>query len=149
MLKFLSFFSKLSFLSYTITPLSNYNQKKFITVLKSPHVNKTAQEQFEFRYYNCQCLVFSPKPLLFMLVLKRLFRFTFLGLRLELKVLLIPNNCKKKIIDPDIFLMQTRKNKILNVENKNNAELVKSEKIVKYIQTFDMFGEAQLREHYL
>ena len=148
MVKFLSFFSKLNFLSYTITPLYNYNEKKFITVLKSPHVNKTAQEQFEFRYYSCQFLIYSSKPLLLILVLKRLFRFTFLGLKLELKVLLRPKPCKKKIIDPTFFLIQTRKNKKLNLENNNDIKFSQSKKVAKYIKIFDIFGEAHLISHY-
>jgi len=28
-------------------------KKKRLTVLKSPHVNKTAREQFEIEYFNC------------------------------------------------------------------------------------------------
>ena len=29
-------------------------KKKILTILKSPHVNKKAQEKFEFRYYSKQ-----------------------------------------------------------------------------------------------
>ena len=35
--------------------------RKGITVLKSPHVNKTAQEQFEFFVYRVQIKIFSYK----------------------------------------------------------------------------------------
>nr|YP_009115283.1 ribosomal protein S10 [Berkeleya fennica]AJA05804.1 ribosomal protein S10 [Berkeleya fennica] len=36
-------------------------KKKILTILKSPHVNKKAQEQFEFRYYSKQITLHSTQ----------------------------------------------------------------------------------------
>lgn len=36
------------------------NEKTFLTILKSPHVNKTAQEQFESRYFSKQINAYAP-----------------------------------------------------------------------------------------
>ena len=38
-------------LKYSLSYLPK--KKKRLTVLKSPHVNKTAREQFEIKYFNC------------------------------------------------------------------------------------------------
>ena len=45
-------------------------KKKVITVLKSPHVNKRAQEQFEFRFYRAQISLFSYRYLLLLVFLR-------------------------------------------------------------------------------
>jgi small subunit ribosomal protein S10 len=47
------------------------NKKKKITLLKSPHVNKTAREQFELKSYKCSFfidnIIISYKNLYFLL----------------------------------------------------------------------------------
>ena len=73
--KFLKFFDKVSMdfklLSFKKT-FNKLTKKKIITVLKSPHVNKSAQEQFEFSIYRCQINIFSYKTLLLLMFLKYL-----------------------------------------------------------------------------
>jgi small subunit ribosomal protein S10 len=54
-LKELSSFNNFSFSSICL-PM----RKKVYTVLKSPHVNKTAKEQFEIRFYNHLFLINGP-----------------------------------------------------------------------------------------
>ena len=51
-------------------------KKKVITVLKSPHVNKSAQEQFEHRMYKKKIICVTKQPLLFLIVIK-LLRFKY------------------------------------------------------------------------
>ena len=63
--KFVQLFSKLEASTFVIKCLPKKKKRKFVTVLKSPHVNKTAQEQFEFRFYNKQFLINSFKPFTF------------------------------------------------------------------------------------
>ena len=50
----------------------NKNKKKVLTILKSPHVNKSAQEQFEHRFYKRNIMCFTEQPFLFVLMLKYL-----------------------------------------------------------------------------
>ena len=50
----------------TITP----TKSKLYTVLKSPHVNKTAQEQFTSKMFNIQIELFLYQPKLFFLFFK-------------------------------------------------------------------------------
>ena len=146
LLKFISFFLQLRFLSCLIINRNSFNNKKFLTVLKSPHVNKTAQEQFEFRNYKCQFLVFSPKPLLLLLILKKLFRFTFLGLKLELKVLFqSSNDLQKKSLNPNFFIIKSVKKSFVKVKHVGGFASFKEKSVLKYIQLFDSFGEANLK----
>lgn len=58
---FLSFFFKHLKTKYNIIQKSviGHNHTKIITLLKSPHVNKTAQEHFELRMFSKQMLIKS------------------------------------------------------------------------------------------
>ena len=57
--KFTDFLVKLEILILNLKCFSKQKKRKFITVLKSPHVNKTAQEQYEFRFYSKEFVINS------------------------------------------------------------------------------------------
>jgi ribosomal protein S10 len=145
--KFINFLTKLKSLPISIKPFSKHEKRKFVTVLKSPHVNKTAQEQFEYRFFSKDFLVFSFKPLIFFLLLKRLKNFSFSGIKLEVQGLFEKKRTDKhalKLINPDNIVLQNicfkqndfKKNKISSF----NMSLSK-----KYIQLFDSYGEVCLK----
>ena len=118
------------------------------TACMTKHVNKTAQEQFEFRHYNCQFTVYSPKPFLMLFVLKRLFGSVFLGLKFELKVFLDTINVQKKSLNPDNYIIKNLEFPILLLAENNKDKRVYSEKIIlKYLQLFDLFGEVNLKSY--
>ena len=48
------------------------SKKKVLTLLKSPHVNKTAQEQFEFRTYSKQLWIYSTHNFNVLILLKKI-----------------------------------------------------------------------------
>nr|YP_009144720.1 ribosomal protein S10 [Pseudo-nitzschia multiseries]AKJ77328.1 ribosomal protein S10 [Pseudo-nitzschia multiseries] len=73
--KFTSFFEKIKSLSIFVKPFPKHEKRKFITILKSPHVNKTAQEQFEYRYFSKHFLVFSFKSSIFFLLFEKIKKF--------------------------------------------------------------------------
>ena len=62
-------------------------KKKLFTVLKSPHVNKKAQEQFEYRIYSQKFVCFTKQPFLLLLIFKKLtfnsFSDIFISISLE------------------------------------------------------------------
>ena len=66
-------------------PISAQNKRKIVTLLKSPHVNKTAQEHFEVRIFSKHILlesVYLKKNLIFLKkILNKLFQ--DISLRLE------------------------------------------------------------------
>jgi Ribosomal protein S10p/S20e len=158
--KFITVFTKLESLPVFFKLFSIYEKRKFITVLKSPHVNKTAQEQFEYRFYSKHFLIYSFKPLTLFLLLKKLKNVSFPGVNLKIKGLFERTKTNKhllNIINPDNIVLihfsktyvskqrfkiskRARITKIISQNSKANSLLSK-----KYIQLFDLYGEAYLR----
>ena len=135
--KFSYFLNKLDTSTFVLKHRSKQNQRKFITILKSPHVNKTAQEQFEYRFYHRQFLINSFNPLTFFLLIKKAQNSSFSGLKLEIKSVMSSNKKtinSKKIFNPDNFLLGSR-----------SKDRTSSVSIQKYIQLFDCHGETFLK----
>ena len=136
--KFSFFLSNIEKSTLILKYFSKQKKRKFVTILKSPHVNKTAQEQFEFRYYKKQFLINSLRPLTFLFFLKKMKNTSFAGL--DLKVKSIVNDHEKnshflKLINPDNFIF---KNKTFSSSRNLTTK--------KYIQLFDCYGEVFLKD---
>lgn len=152
--KFTRVFTKIKSLPIFVKPFPKHEKRKFITILKSPHVNKTAQEQFEYRFFSKHFLVFSVKPQIFFLLFKKLKNLSFSGIKLEVKGVFEKNMTNKyilKLVNPDNVVLQKpdsveisfKKEKTKNEISKlsiNNPDLSK-----KYIQLFDSYGELYLK----
>jgi ribosomal protein S10 len=134
--KFLQFLLKLNTSPVVIKYASKQQKRKFVTILKSPHINKTAQEQFEFRHYSKEFIVNSVKPLTFFLIIKKLKNLSFSGLKLEVKGLL---NFEKK---NKSFLNQLDPDNIVLNQYKTSTPLYLHK---RYIQLFDCYGEMWLK----
>jgi len=135
--KFLRFLQKLKIAPTVLKHFSKRNKRKFITILKSPHVNKTAQEQFEFRQYSKEFLIDSPKPFTFFLTIRKIKNLSFPGLKLEVKGLFSANKQNQsvlKLINPDNVVLKLRKSRTFS-----SLDFQK-----KYIQLFDCYGELYL-----
>jgi ribosomal protein S10 len=144
-----SFFSKLEyahkkiykikkrkyFMKKKINGFFNYFQqkqkKKVFTTLKSPHVNKTAQEQIEFRLFSKQINIFSFQILKFLILIKQIQTKTFPDVEIHIKFVL--NN---KII-PKIKLIS------LNPDNYKIKQKIYNykEQTIFYLKLFDIYGE--------
>jgi len=146
--KFTRFLQKVNFGPVSLKSFPKHKKQKFVTVLKSPHVNKTAQEQFEYRFYSKNFLIRSFKPLTFFLLLKKLKNQSFLGINLKVQGLFEKKNLNKytlRIITPDNILL--KKNKIKNRSLKiipMNFQC-HSLSFKKYVQLFDLYGEICLK----
>jgi ribosomal protein S10 len=106
-------------------------RKKIFSILKSPHVNKTAQEQFEYRIYKKRLKCFVPKIKLFLIALKKIRFFLFSDLGFKIK--LISNN-------------RFEKKKFKNTFNVDNFCLVYEElNLLQYIKLFEISGEFILK----
>ena len=139
LIKFVNFFLKLQKFSSTWSIISNLNKNDVITVLKSPHVNKTAQEQFEYRFYSKKILINSFKPSLFFLTLKKIKGTSFSGVFLKLTKL--PSTSKKikevlKVLNPSTVRIKPAYQNMSG----NNSKIFS-----KYIQLFDCYGELLLK----
>ena len=136
--KFLNLFKNLDCAQNSVywKTVSRFNKKNFITVLKSPHVNKTAQEQFEYRIYSKCIIVHTFKPLFFLLLIKNLQGICFSNI--TLKVTLFTEGVKF-----------TNKNiNLLEYFNSNNIKLHRklqntplTLKYTQYIEILDLYGE--------
>ncbi|QXE46235.1 30S ribosomal protein S10 (mitochondrion) [Nitzschia inconspicua] len=155
--KFLRFFIKKKSLPIFLKSFSKHEMRKVVTVLKSPHVNKTAQEQFEYRVYSKSFLIYScSSPFLFSLVLKRLRNVGFPGLDFKIKGVLSENKIHKYIlrtVSPDNITVKTlnsdwlfiQKKKLKKVQYKKNYNFKRSFS-KKYLQFFDLHGEICLQK---
>nr|AEP20743.1 ribosomal protein S10 [Kryptoperidinium foliaceum endosymbiont] len=139
--KFLSFLQRLTTSSTILKHFSKQKKRKVVTILKSPHVNKTAQEQFEFRFYNKEFLVNSTQPFTFFLIIKKTKNLSFPGLKLEVKSLLNVDRKNRSLlerVDPDNIVLICDKSKTFNTLTFQK----------KYIQLFDCYGELRLKKIY-
>ena len=162
--KFISFFIKIKSLFIKSFPINK--KRKFVTVLKSPHVNKTAQEQFEYRFFSKNFIIFSFKPFVFFLLLKRLKNFSFSGIKFEIRGLSAKKKTDKhilKLINPDniVFRNIYFKSKVFgkstflkeikflgfkkNEISGSGCNNYTFDFIKKYIQSFDSYGEICLQ----
>ena len=152
--KFTRVFTKIKSLPIFIKPFPKHEKRKFVTILKSPHVNKTAQEQFEYRFFSKHFLVFSIKPQIFFLLLKKLKNLSFSGIKLEVKGVFEKNITNKyilKLVNPDNIVLQKsylaqkgfKKDKTTNKTSK--VSISDSDLSKKYIQLFDSYGEIYLK----
>ena len=151
--KFLRLLAKINSLPIFLKSFPKHKKKKVVTVLKSPHVNKTAQEQFEYRLFFKHFLIRSFKPFTFLLLLKKLKNTSFPSLNLEIKGFLEKNKTQKhtlNLINPDNVMLKTMSYLDLNgnqckVQHKKNLNFLFCK---KYIQLFDLYGEVYLKNTY-
>ena len=81
-------------------------EKKRLTILKSPHVNKKAQEQFESRFFKKQFTIQTAKNLKYLIFLKKLNYDLFPDIDIKLKCIIINKNVTKlglKVFNPNQF----------------------------------------------
>lgn len=138
--RFFLFLQRLNISLIVLKSFSKKKKRKFISILKSPHVNKTAQEQFEFRYYNKEFLIDFFKPLVFFLFIKKIKNLSFSNLKLEIKGLFNLNkrykNFPQKFINPDNIILNP-----ISIRTFKGQSFQK-----KYIQLFDCYGEFHVQK---
>ena len=114
---------------------SKKKHKKTVTVLKSPHVNKTAQEQFEYRTLVWDFLLKSPTPFLSCMILKKLAAKACLDTNFEFKFVLKFYACPDNILSDssDNFLKCSKKEEL---------------NVLKFLNFYDFVGERTLQRSY-
>lgn len=139
---FLMFLSKLENNNFLIKYFPKQKIKKFITVLKSPHINKSAQEQFEFRVYTKKLQISSPQHLKFLSFLKssQINLFPFINLKLE-GIFSVKSQLNSISTRLDPIKLKTNffnQNKL-----KNNF---KSKNLIQYFNLLDCYGEYYIKK---
>ena len=108
--------------------LSFPTKKKIYTVLKSPHVNKTAQEKFKSEIYSKKYKIYSDKPQLLLKFLKIVESSLFEELFLKIQLVSSPKTSKLLfMLNPDKFL-------------------VEDNELKTYIEIFNGYGEVSLKQ---
>lgn len=124
-------FLKLKYLSKTRIYMSNILNKKpkikKFSVLKSPHVNKTAQEQFEIRNYEKTLEIYCHQNIFVLFLIKRLSNNLFRDIKIKTKI--STNNTKI------LKLFKTNFNSNLYCFGKKNIVLD------SYLKSLDCYGE--------
>ena len=76
----------ISFLKQKIKKVKYYplsKKRTLYSILKSPHVNKTAQEQFEFKYSHRKIVIFSKSFLKTLIIIKRYYSSIFYDIKIK------------------------------------------------------------------
>jgi hypothetical protein len=122
-------------------------KQKVFTTLKSPHVNKTAQEQIEYRVFSKQINIFSFQILKFLILIKQIQ--TKICPDIEIQIKFVLNN--KIIPKTKLISLNPNNYKIKQLFLKKKKDIHKlynynKEQIICYLKLFDMYGELNFNE---
>nr|QYJ09250.1 ribosomal protein S10 [Pleurosigma sp. mgcode 4] len=135
--------------------LTNYEKQKTlikkITILKSPHVNKKAQEQFEYRVFSKKISISSYNEMKFLIFLKKLKTKLFSEIKLKIKIFY--NNkekTKNNLLNPKNYYINSiiRKNQVnqkLQSKNIKIQPIKPCYKTKKYLKILDCYGELNIQ----
>ena len=125
-------------------------KKKRLTVLKSPHVNKKAQEQFEHRLFKKQFRIEVTKIVKYLVFLKKLNYNLFSDIHIKLKCAIKNKSIIKsglKIFDPNYCKLDAFYNFKESFSMRKNLWQIKKKKIIfiflfrlKGVRLFKLFG---------
>jgi ribosomal protein S10 len=96
-------------------------KKKVITILKSPHVNKTAQEQFEIKYLSKQIQIRTTHLNKFLIFIKKLKVYLFPDT--HIKIELTHNKKKSNLTNKKIFNLNNYYYKLNFIDKFNKVQL--------------------------
>ena len=113
-------------------PIKKRTATKTVTTLKSPHVNKTAQEHFVSKYYTKQFKLYSYQSFLFLVILKHLKKRLFfdVGFKIKLTTTYKSDQKIKNQLNPDNFV------------TKNKQSVIKT-----YLKLINNYGDFILTQH--
>jgi len=154
---FISFFfnNKIKF-NQDIKYFQKKKKIKIFTILKSPHVNKKSQEQFEYRIFSKQLTLYSNKAFKYLIFLKKVQINLFSDVFLKIKFLINKRNIKNRqtnLLNPNnftlnlfttIFILKKQKSNF-NQQLKNYKKINLIKKTINYIKIFDSYGEINIK----
>lgn len=153
--KFLTFFQNNIEPNFNVVK-KNFQQKKRkkkLTLLKSPHVNKTAQEQFEYRIFSKQISMYLDKHLKSLVLLKKLKTDLFPDVKIKVIFPINHSNTEKlrtNILNPNNFKgnfygnIKCKNDKSISIEKTRNDVTSLVQKSQKILRVIDVFGELLL-----
>jgi ribosomal protein S10 len=112
--------------------------RKIITILKSPHVNKKAQEQFEIRLFSKDIKVNTSQTLKFLVFLKKVKTYLFTDISIKIKFFNSINQHKilqRKVLNPD----NLAKKRVLNIYKNLELNKLKHHRKTEYEKFYSAF----------
>jgi len=129
-------------------------KKKLLTILKSPHVNKSAQEQFETRLFSSKLTICSFRNFQSLVFLKKIKNTLFPDIKIKVKIFVnkkLQIETQKQILNPTNFQLNCLKHFTKQVYNLNfythqkiATQLLKKSSIKdasSLLKVFDAYGE--------
>lgn len=104
------------------------NRKKKFTILKSPHVNKTAQDQYEYTINVKKIKIYSFQTAKFLIILKKLLNSIFSDVHIKIQIKSQKIKSLKKYFKPTNY--STHKTKI-----------------PEYLKLFTLYGKCVLNKY--
>lgn len=157
---FLYFFFKHSKNQFNITQkwVALQTNRKVLTLLKSPHVNKTAQEHFESNLFTKKLLVkevsLKDNLVFFKKIFNRLFHSVYISLEMATNKSLGTKNVLLILTPNNFYFFQNRPFRE-NYKRKRQKTILKKSvlkknlltKLLKILIRFSIFGETKTIEH--
>lgn len=149
---FINFLNKYIYLNFNVLKKSSSKKKrkKVFTILKSPHVNKKAQEQFEIKTYSKQLQINSTQAASFLVFLKKIKTYIYTDINIKLKVTKENKQFTKKIFNPDnlkknvdylIYPKNIKLNRYKKYKIKSYQEQKRSNINQNFLKSFDLYGK--------
>lgn len=125
--------------TYNLINKFSHNKTKriFFTMLKSPHVHKRAQEQFEFLHFSKQITILTNTNLKFLTFVKKIRTNLFSDVNIKIKFQFnkkLQNSFQKNFFNPNYF-------KLNYFNNKNEQKNYLITKLQQLIRISDIYGE--------
>lgn len=140
------FQNKKKIFNLTTTFYKKKNETKKFTILKSPHVNKTAQTQLEYRLYSAQIRISLQNASKYLILLKKIKTNLFPELKIKTQLLINKQNkfqLQTKLLNP----RNTTLNTLNGSKSKNKSKTMFLKKTLTYIKLLDCFGEINLTQN--
>lgn len=136
----------------------NNKKKTVLTILKSPHVNKKAQEQFEIKYFSNKLTIYSIEKFKLLILLKKLKTNLFSDVDIKTKFTINKKNentLKIKMFDLDNFktnnvhyktsqFMVRQFIKKIEVKTLKKSQGIKNKKTKQFLKILDIYGELNI-----
>ena len=152
LINFFKFFAnkKLININFLQKYFKNKTKKKFLTILKSPHINKSAQEQFEMRFFSKKTTIYSPKNFQSLIFLKKIKLNIFPDIKIKIKFFANKKlKIKTQLLNPNNFQLNYYDSFIKQSSYVNSHQFIKKPKndkppirqIDNFLKILDSYGE--------
>lgn len=145
-------------LQITLKHTDKKTVRKKITLLKSTHINKAAQEKYEYKIYSYTFQTYSFRTKKYLMLLKKLRNNLFPDIKLDITNSISgSSNDRVKYFQPENYKLNLNKLKITQKLNSKNLMITKNnpktfqlyldfiKKTTNYLKILDSLGEVEIK----